>query len=275
MSGIELSIRFDGGAGLSSNFNRILTILKETSNVKKIKWQCYGNYEGFLTYPTNLMGFNTDTELFSKVYEEYDKSNNEILESRLSLNWGANLEQKITGTNAANFYGPNRHLLKEYNSLYLNYFKLLPNIKDIIDEKKKILRGENSCVIGILIRNSGNYALANEQPKKKMPSHNEYFDLINSISESNQRYFLCIDNIHDLELYKQLYPNSYFTQIRRSLSPLDKEPHIKTTGSYEDFINSLIEVYLLSACDKLVHCLSNMATTSLILNLDQESFPLL
>lgn len=275
MSGIELSIRFDGGAGLSSNFNRMLTILKETSNIKKIKWQCYGNYEGFLTYPTNLMGFNTDTELFSKVYEEYDKSNDEVLESRLSLNWGVNLEPKITGTNAANFYGTNRHLLKEYNSIYIHYFKLLPNIKAIINEQIKILRGENKSVIGILIRNSGNYALANEQPKKKMPSHNEYFNLINSISDSNQRYFLCIDNIQDLELYKQLYPNSYFTQIRRSLSPLDKEPHIKTTGSYEDFINSLIEVYLLSACDKLVHCLSNMATTSLILNLDQESFPLI
>jgi hypothetical protein len=105
-----------------------------------------------------------------------------------------------------------------------------------------------------------------------MPTRDDYVKALDKIPKSkNVKYFLCIDNNDDLEFYKNKYIPNYYTPIRRTKNKKDGEPHTNNIGTLEDLESSFIEVMLMSNCDILVHCVSNMATASLYINMNQQS----
>jgi hypothetical protein len=160
-------------------------------------------------------------------------------------------------------------MLQPFNKAYNKYIKIKPHIQEKIDYKVNELKNGSDQIIGIFIRSN---ALANEQPSGVMPTREEYINAINNIKKSNNvKYFFCIDNENDLEYFKQLYTPNYYTDIRRTSNTNDGEPHTKTMGTLEDLENSFIEVCVMSQCDILVHCVSNMVTASLYMNMNQKS----
>jgi hypothetical protein len=263
----HIIFKTDPGAGLFSNFNRIISELHDDPNIKKITWALYGHTSG-------CMGYDISGELFSLIFNEYDTLQGSIpLYTKNSINWGDPRPNRITGTDASLYHGPNRYKLQPYNDIFNKYFKLNSNIESLIYDKRRELHNNHTDVIAIIVRNSGNNALASEQLKNRMPTRGEYIEEINRISKPGQWYFLCIDNDEDLEFFKSIYPNSYYTDIRRSSSKFDAEPHKKTRGTLRDFIDTFVEIYLCSSCHTLVHCITNMATTSLLINMNQISVP--
>ena len=177
---------------------------------------------------------------------------------------------EITGPHAAQFYGNNRNKLQPYNIALIKYIRLKKNIQDKIDIQIANMKNMNvEQIIGIFIRNK---ALGYEQPKGKMPTNTDYENALNQIDKTKTTgYFLCIDNEEDLEYFKNKYSPNYYTNIRRSKTSNDTEPHRASNGTLNDLEDSFIEVALLSQCNILVHCLSNMVTASLYMNMNQES----
>ena len=88
---------------------------------------------------------------------------------------------------------------------------------------------------------------------------------------NNNKHFLRIDNNDDLNYYKEKLPQYYITNINRSKNNQGNAPHKNNLQSLNDLENIFIEIYLLSECDILIHCVSNMATASLYMNMKQES----
>jgi hypothetical protein len=248
--------------GFFSNFNKLIAYLKANNDITKITFDVKslgsGTASGFL---------NKNNELFSKLFEPYDE-NVPIIKELIVDEYKENLE--ITGTYAAQFYGNNRNNLQPYNNVFTKYIKLKKELQEKIDLQIDTMKKMNvEQIIAIFIRNK---ALAYEQPKGKMPRNIDYENALNKIDKTKKTgYFFCIDNEEDLEYFKNKYSPYYYTKIRRSKTSMNTEAHRASNGSMKDLEDSYIEVALLSKCDILAHCLSNMVTASLYMNMNQES----
>lgn len=257
----KLIIKSGVWMGFFSNFNKLLTHLVDNPTITKIDYQMKSFGQG-----SPFSFIKEGEELFSKLFEPYDE-NKEISETLEKENYD---DTRITGPGAANYYNENRTQLQPFHDAYKKYIKIKPEIQKKIDEKIKALKeGDPEKIIGIFIRSE---ALAGEQPSGKMPSREDYKRILDSIDKTKKtKYFLCIDNNDDLEYYKEHYKPNYYTNIRRTTNNTNGEPHKNTMGTLEELENSFIEVVLLSQCNILVHCLSNMVTASLYMNMNQES----
>lgn len=257
---INLIIQSAPTSGFFSNFNKLITYLVDNPSITKITYdmRSHGLHTAFSYIREN-------EELFSKIFEDYDEGVN----TTNIINGLQYQSFRITGNQAYNFYNDNRNMLQPFNKAYNKYIKIKPHIQEKIDYKVNELKNGSDQIIGIFIRSN---ALANEQPSGVMPTRKEYIDAINNIKKSNNvKYFFCIDNENDLEYFKQLYTPNYYTDIRRTSNTNDGEPHTKTMGTLQDLENSFIEVCVMSQCDILVHCVSNMVTASLYMNMNQKS----
>jgi hypothetical protein len=257
----KLIIKSGVWMGFFSNFNKLLTYLVDHPTITKIDYQMKSFGQG-----SPFSFIKEGEELFSKLFEPYDE-NKEITETLEKENYD---NTRITGPGAANYYNENRTQLQPFHDAYKKYIKIKPEIQKKIDEKINMLKeGSPEQIIGIFIRSD---ALANEQPTGKMPTREDYKRVLDSIDKTKKtKYFLCIDNNDDLEYYKEHYKPNYYTNIRRSTNNTNGEPHRNTMGTLEELENSFIEVVLLSQCNILLHCLSNMVTASLYMNINQES----
>jgi hypothetical protein len=257
---INLIIQSSPSSGFFSNFNKLITYLVDNPTTTKITYdmRSHGPSSAFSYIKEN-------EELFSKLFDIYDEG----LETTKSIVSSEYQSSRITGVEAYNFYNENRNKLQPFHDAYNKYIKIKSNIQNKINKKVNELKTNTDQIIGIFIRSN---ALAGEQPSKRMPTREEYVNAINNIRKSNNvKYFFCIDNQEDLEYFKQLYTPNYFTDIRRTQNTNDGEPHTKTMGTLEDLENSFIEVCIMSQCNILVHCVSNMVTASLYMNMNQES----
>ena len=248
-------------AGFFSQFNKLITNLVDHPTITHIEFDMKAGNKN------SAFGFIKEgEELFSKLFENYDEkkpiSETLVKESYDNMN--------ITAQNATNYYNENRSKLKPFYDAYKKYIKIKPHIQKKIEEKiKELKKGNPEQIIGIFVRSA---ALASEQPKGKMPTQENYKEIIDSIDKTKTtKYFICADNINDLEYYKKHFNPHYYTDIRRTDNTLNSEPHKKTFGSLKDLEDSFIEVALLAQCDILVHCVSNMATAALYMNDNQDS----
>ena len=256
---IELEIQPHEG-GLFSNFNKLIYNLSYYNNVSKITYNMISSKDN-----KPLYFINDNEELFSKLFETYDDGT--IPSKKVTTQNYINYV--ITGKSAYNLYNSNRNKLQPYHDTYIKYIKVHNHIEEKIH--RKIIELKENCdqLICIFVRSE---ALKKEQPSNKMPTREDYDNGIKDIPKSNNvKYFLCIDNNDDLEYYKNKYTPNYFTNIRRTTHKKDGEPHVNSIGSLEELENSFIEVVLMSQCDILVHCVSNMATASLYMNMKQQS----
>lgn len=257
---INLIIQSAPASGFFSNFNKLITYLVDNPTITKITFDMRSHGPS-----TAFSYIKENEELFSKLFEDYDEG----LETTKSIISSDYKSFRITGNNAYNFYNENRNKLQPFHNAYTKYIKIKPHIQEKINIKVNELKKDSDQIIGIFIRST---ALAGEQPSGKMPSREDYINAINSIQKSNNvKYFFCIDNQDDLNYFKELFYPNYYTHIRRTSNTNDGEPHTKTIGTLEDLENSFIEVCIMSHCDILVHCVSNMVTASLYMNMRQKS----
>lgn len=255
----------DVGAGLFSNINRIVTYLVNNPDTKKIVWSMTGQESGCMGYDTN------NKELFSLLFEQFSEiSDSDVTAVNVSTRWME--DSNITGYNVINYY-LYREELRPYSNSFHTFLKFRPELNRQIELVKNALFHDTNDVVAIIVRGD---ALKDEQPRRKMPTRQEYINVIRKLPDNNKRkYFLCIDNEDDLQFFKSILPNHYHTNIRRSTTKNDIEPHKKTRGTEKDFYDSFLEVVYCSLCNILIHPVTNMATASLYMNMNQISVPII
>ena len=253
--------------GFFSNFNKMMIYLIDNPNITCIEYN-------IIASPSNppMYYVKKDEEVFSKLLENYDE--NVSIDKTITIstinNGFYNSPANKLYFDSANNYNENRYKLEPFNKAYNKYIKIQPHILTKIDAYMDIINeGNPQQLIGILVRSQA----VQEGQNKSAISPQKYLDAINNINkDKSTKYFFCIDNKQDLEYYKeQLVPNFYL-DLNRSENNLGDSPHMSDdVKSLDELEKIFIQVVLLSKCDILVHCNSNMATTSLFMNMDQQS----
>lgn len=244
--------------GFFSIFNMLLASLIDNPNTTEIQYNIISNKNSPVTYY-----INDNEEIFSKIFQEYKniQSTNTIeVNSFVENTEGTKLYWK-----GKELYNENRNKLQPFNDVYKKYIILQPHIEEKIKYHINILKDKRyDHYIGVLVRS----AAVGDNPGRK-----KYLDTINKLSNNlKTKYFLLIDNEEDLNFYKNNLKPNYYININRSPSNKGDAPHKNTNlKSLEELENVFIQVAVLSSCDILVHGSSNMATTSLIMNMEQKS----
>ena len=263
-------------SGLFCNLNRLVNYLVIYPNIREIDFNV-------LASTTNHKPFiGENVEMFSKLFQKY-KEDIPIDKVYNYTGYEFSKFDHLTHKQAYQYYNENRYKLEPYNKAFNKYIHLLPHLQERLDRMVNEMRSNcdssqqlgNNCqfdqVIGIFVRSN---ALAVEQPSGVMPTREEYLEAISKIDTTSKKtkFFLRIDNDEDYNFYKSKLSPIYETSIKRSETNKGDAPHSK--GEYlslEDLENTYLEIALLSHCDILVHCVSNMATAALYMNMNLVS----
>jgi hypothetical protein len=250
------------GAGLFSEFNKMLTYLLDNPETTEIEFNVRATSPG-----GGLPFIKENEELFSKLFEPYNE--NKSIDKNVIAEQFYKMEYTFSG--AFNFYNENRIKLKPLADVFNKYIKIKQNILDKVNAKYNELRKDTDLLVGILVRSN---ALASEQPDGKMPTREEYLAAVNNLDKTKRKkYFIRSDNDEDLEFYKEHLQPNYYTNMKRSSNNKADAMH-RSSNEYmtlQDLEDIFSEIVLLSKCDILIHCVSNMATASLIMNMNQQS----
>lgn len=251
-------------SGFFFNFNRLMHYLVVYPNTTEIEFNVRARINNHLPF------IGDNEELFSKLFQNYkekDKEINEILDIE-PLDWKG---IPFSGGDGSKFYNENRIKFKPYNDAFKKYIQLKPNVQNKLDKYLRKLHGDCDQVIGIFVRSN---ALKDEQPKRKMPRREDYLNAIKNIDTygKSTKYFLRIDNDEDLEYYKNILTPNYYLNMERAKNSKGDAPHRNEKFlPLEDLENIYIEIALLSSCDYIVHCSSNMVSSALFMNMNSKS----
>lgn len=259
---LKLVIKEHTNAGFFSQFNKFIGYLVRYPNITKIE------YNVKATKPMNHLPYISEgEELFSKLFQPYDEGK-EITDTIIGENY---IDRSVTYKDAIMYYNENRIKLQSYNDAYKKYIKLLPKLQEKIDNEISKMKEDYQQIIGIFVRSSG---LANEQPNGKMPTRQNYLDMLQNIDKTKKtKYFLRIDNDDDLNYFKEQLTPNYYTNISRSVNSKKNSKHINIDNymSQDDLEQLFIDIVLLSECNIILHCLSNMITSALFMNMNSQS----
>lgn len=252
--------------GFFSHFNQLLCALLDNPDTTEIEFNLVSTPKYSSTYYVK-----EGEEILSKLFEKYDLqkpiTDTIILTNFINDSYASNIY-----VDAINNFNNNRYKLQPFNDVYNKFIKIKPNILEKIESHMNILKENNpELLIGVLVRSK---AVEADQSKKKMPSYEDYLNAINVENKNKStKYFFVIDNNVDLEYFKNaLTPNYYLKDLYRSPDNQHNAPHTKQNlKSLEELENIFIQVAVLSKCDILVHCNSNMAIASLSMNMKQKS----
>jgi len=248
-------------SGLFCNLNRLINYLVMYPNIREIDFNVIAgkaNHKPFI---------GENVEIFSKLFQKYK----EDIPTDIIYNYSGGEFTKffhITHKEAYQYYNENRYKLELYNKAFNKYIHLLPHLQIRLDKMVNEMRSNCDQVIGVFVRSN---ALAAEQPTGVMPTREEYLEAISELDTFSKKtkYFLRIDNDEDYKFYKSKLSPVYETNIKRAQTNKGDAPH--TNGEYlslEDLENTYLEIALLSHCDILVHCVSNMVTAALYMNMN-------
>jgi len=251
-------------SGLFCNINRLINYLVLYPNIREIDF----NVLASKTHHKPFIGENV--EIFSKLFQKY-KEDDISIDTVYNYNGSDFTKFDLTHRNAYQYYNENRYKLQPYNTAFHKYIHLLPQLQERLDKMVLDMRADCQQVIGIFVRSN---ALADEQPTGIMPTREEYLEAISKLDTFSKKtkYFLRIDNDEDYIFYKSKLSPIYETNIKRAQTNKGDAPH--TSGDYmslEDLENTYLEIALLSHCDILVHCVSNMASAALYMNMNLVS----
>lgn len=258
----KLIIITNEGIGLFGHLGKLLTYLERNPNITQIE------YNVLSTPPRKALPYIKEgEEIFSKLFLPYNE--NKQINSTIIADEYKYLE--YTMNCAYNYYNENRYKLQGLHDVFEKYIKIKPEILDRVEKKYNEIKNGFDILVGIFVRS---YALGREQPNGQMPSHDDYMNAVNNLDKSKKiKYFLRIDNDEDLEFYKNSLTPNYYSEIKRSPDNKADGLHMSSNEymSLQDLEDIFCEVLLLSKCDILLHCVSNMATTSLLINMNQQS----
>jgi hypothetical protein len=250
-------------SGFFCNFNRLIHYLVLYPNTTEIEFNILARINKHKPF------IGDGVELFSQLFEHYKEENSEINEI-LDID-GNDFKNMPTDKGAYEYYNKNRYRLNPYTKVFKKYIKLKPDLQEMLNIHINILRIDCEQVIGILVRSN---SLAKEQPNDKMPTRDDYLNAIDNIDKSKKtKYYLKVDNDEDLEFYKSKLQPNYYLDITRSKDNKGDAPHTNQSAflPLKDLQDTYLDVAILSNCEYLVHCVSNMSTTSLFMNKNQKS----
>jgi hypothetical protein len=244
-------------------FNKLLHYLVIYPNTKEIQYNVISNLDNHKPFIGNGI------EIFSQLFEIYDTK--EKIDVVYDID-GNDFKKMPSSKSAYEFYNSNRNKLESYNKAFKKYIILKPHLQMALDDKIKELHQDCEQVIGVFVRSN---ALANEQPNDKMPRREDYLNAIKNIDTKSKKtkYFLRIDNEEDLEFYKSKLQPNFYTDMHRAKTNKNDAPHSSDEKflSLKDLEDTYLDIAILSSCEYLVHCVSNMATASLFMNMSQVS----
>jgi hypothetical protein len=252
---------FNGhSSGLFCNLNRLVNYLVIYPNIREIDFN-------LLSSKTNHKPFIAkNVEIFSKLFKKYKE---DIPIDKVYDYSGGEFTKfyHLTHKEAYQYYNENRYKLEPYNKAFNKYIHLLPHLQERLDKMVNEMRSNCDQVIGIFVRSN---ALAVEQPNGKMPTREEYLEAISNLDTFSRKtkYFLRIDNNEDLVYYENTLKPNYYLDLKRAQTNKGDAPHTnKKFLPLEELEKIYIEIALLSKCDYIVHCSSNMVSSALFMNM--------
>jgi hypothetical protein len=251
-------------SGFFCNFNRLIHYLMLFPNIVEIEFNIKSNIHKHKPF----IGHNV--ELFYTLFEHYKEPYTHIDDI---LNIGGNDFLNMPSADSSyNYYNEKRTKFDSYSDAFTKYIKLRPHTQNKLNLMIKEMRKDCEQVIGIFVRSN---ALAKEQPSREMPTREQYLKAIEKLDTKTKKtkFFLRIDNNEDLEFYKSELQPHYYTNIKRSETNKGDAPHsyTKEFKPLEELEDTYLEIALLSQCEILIHCCSNMVNASLYMNRKQQS----
>jgi hypothetical protein len=252
-------------SGFFCNFNRLIHYLMLFPNIVEIEFNIksdIGKHKPFV---------GDKVEIFSTLFEYYKEPYKKV-DDILNISGNDFLGLPTGGDTTFFYYNHKRSKLDAYSDTFSKYIKLRPHIQNKLDLMTKEMRSNCDQVIGIFVRSE---ALGKEQPSGRMPTREQYLNAIKKLDTKTKKtkFFLRVDNYEDLEFYKENLSPNYYTNIKRGETNKGDAPHsyTKEFKPIEELEDTYLEIALLSKCEILIHCSSNMVIASLYMNKQQQS----
>ena len=240
--------------GFFANFNRVIQALSfYNTQVHKISWDMknfIGNsyncdllYENlFITKLPN----NENNELEKIVIKEY-------------------IDHTYTAHDIANRYlQQDQSWRHDWYNAYNNFIGFTDFLNNIWEEVYSSIFTDNKPKVGILTRHN---ALGSEQPNRRMPSLEQYYNAITDLNLSDFKVVCAVDSNETLAQFTSKYDCLFNTKTTRTHTPNDmSEAHHRPGMNIVDAAYHFLEAYMLSKCDYFIHPVSNTATAALFLN---------
>jgi len=231
-------------AGFWSIFNKLMNYLLYYKNIRAIEFNT----------SNTTSAFYGNKDFFSEIFETYDIGGGTPLEASGYLTYEA------TGCYANWLHLSSSKWRNTYNELFNKYIKIRPEIISRLDKYDL----SSSKKISVLIRHP---ALSKEQPRGKMPSFQQYDEILETLLTQDSVIILATDVLeayeHFLGKYKEykiIHPFSLKTSIRQ------KEAQSVFSGDSENSKIAVETVLLLAKGDHFIFPNSNMATAALYIN---------
>jgi hypothetical protein len=248
------------GCGFFCYFNMVIAALIDNPNTTEIEFNIISKKSEPASYYVEE-GNNLYNNLFIPYNQNVPINNVITIDHFID-----NTEGSVLYFKAKEFFNENREQFRPFHNAYKKYIHLQPNISDKIKfHTNKLKEGDPQIIIiGILVRSAAN---------GDTPGRDKYLNTIKYLNlGDNVKYFFCIDNDVDLEFYKEQLKPNYYLDLRRAPTNLGDAPHSDTElKSLDELEKIFIQVAVLSTCNILLHCNSNMAITSLFMNMEQRS----
>lgn len=168
---------------------------------------------------------------------------------------------------------PDSEQISELHKLAEKYMKLRPEIKELLDEQKKLI----SCygrVLGIHVRGTDMYTEGKQHP---IPTgKTKDFSLIDDIIKTHhiEGIFLCTDTESTVQLFREKYGDKVITtdavrQVNDNGTGIHKDKALGDQRLHHKYllgVEVLTDMYMLANCQVLLCGPSNVPFTALIYN---------
>ena len=231
-------------AGFWSIFNKLMNYLLYYKDIRAIEFNT----------SNTVSAFYGNKDFFSEIFETYDKGGGTVVEASGYLTYEA------TGCYASWLHLSLSNWRNTYNELFNKYIKIRPEITSRLDKYDL----SSSKKISVLIRHP---ALSKEQPRGKMPSFEQYDEVLQPLLTQDSVIILATDVLEAYEYFlgkyknhRIIHPSSLKTTTRQ------KESQFVFSGDSENAKIAVETVLLLAKGDHFIFPNSNMATAALYIN---------
>jgi hypothetical protein len=170
-------------------------------------------------------------------------------------------DSSITYKNVATLYTAEDEWRQKYNLLW----KLICPLESISLAASEFIErafGDRPFVCAQVRANSHR----GEQVSDKSQSLEDYAQAIRSVLGNEEPVYIACDIDETLEWFTQQFnPVAWFPATRRAKTR-DEDYHLIEKQTFQDAINCLVEVIIMSRARVLIHPISNMATGALYIN---------
>lgn len=240
--------------GFFANFNRVIQALSfYKEQVGKISWDM-----------KNFIGnsYNCDFLYESLFVTKQPSYENNDLETIVVKEY---IDHTYTAHDVANRYlQQDQSWRHDWHNAYKTFIGFTDFLSDIWEKTYSPVFTNEIPKVGILARHN---ALGSEQPHRRMPHLEQYYNAISALNLSNFKVVCAVDSNEMLAHFTSKYDCFFNAKTTRTHTPNDlSEAHHRPGMNIIDAAYHFLEAYMLSKCDHFIHPVSNTATAALFLN---------